>query len=254
MRKAVKFTLVPVLVVSAILLALNAAQAYTINDNYVGGAPNNSNWVGKDLIGNDYWFDVSKMDVSYSGSSLVVDVYTRYLDNIGQYETQLGDLFISTDGWKPFGSAPYNDDTAAKGETWEYAIVLDNHSPSPAQGGIATLYKITKPEQIKLSWAPANFVFRENQEVQLLTDGLNPLATGTWSIGNWGAPDSDDYLRFALNYDFGPVNELGLHWTMSCGNDVIEGGAPVPEPATMLLLGSGLVGLAGFGRKKLFKK
>ena len=41
-----------------------------------------------------------------------------------------------------------------------------------------------------------------------------------------------------VDYDYDPGN----------------GANPVPEPATMLLLGSGLIGLAAAGRKKLFKK
>jgi hypothetical protein len=45
-------------------------------------------------------------------------------------------------------------------------------------------------------------------------------------------------------------------WELDGYDRFLDGstGAPVPEPSTVLLLGAGLVGLAGLGRKKILKK
>ena len=226
-----------------------SAAPYTILDDYIGGNPTRPSYYGYDVIGVNSVFNLTKMEVEVQNGKLRVKIYGNYFDDIvnngaGLHGTEMGDLFISTNGYTSY--TPSANDTNLTGEQWEYAIALDSHK---AKSGNAALYKISDGD-IKLS--SANGGHRAQQEVQFVPRSINDAkATGNWEIGQ-----NLDFLaiEMPLPGEWAGYNSLGFHWAMTCANDVIEGGAPVPEPATMCLLGIGLIGLGGYGRRKLFKR
>lgn len=249
--------LLPALLLAFGASAFAAPVTTTIADTFVGAQDNVS--PARDIIGDANSFDIDRMDVTIdrAAGTLSVKIATQWYDptsngvfNFGEgYDVRSGDLFISTNGWAPFGAAPYDADDASNGEAWEYVFDTTNSNIYGGAFGISN----TQDEMVgPLVGTDGNNAYRDNQETRR-TDGGTQTGSGTvtWSL----AGDSSiafvqyDLTLAALGIDPDGAINLGFHWTMTCGNDVIEGGVDggpgneVPEPGIVLLFGLGLLGL-----------
>ncbi len=89
-----------------------------------------------------------------------------------------------------------------------------------------------------------------------LNDSSGDPLIGVTIDTNWGGWDSSrlSFTDDSVAFNWGGLSAAANSTYFNVALEFGPGGDPVPEPSTILLMGAGLLGMAGYGRKRMVKK